>query len=570
MRPNTAPFASCVILLGGIATIAFSAYLVVVSYSSLPYWDGWGQIDFGAQGRAQSTLTWLWTLHSEHRLVIPRLFLLADLRWFHATQVFLLASIFVIQLLHLALLGWSMRVFGGWRGSLWRTGVGLTAFCLFCPSQWENFTWGFQTCFVLPGFFATLSWIGLLLYWLRSGEELGRYSSWKYLVLSIGAALGATYSLSNGNLLWPLLVAAALLLRLRLAAVLSLLIAGILSTALYLNNYFGPAAPPSSAETLVQSLKYLLAYFGSSWVGSNIPVAEVIGVAGLAAFLVSLLRLLSYIRSRRPFSIQLVLTLLFCVGTGMVTAMGRSGFGVSQAFSSRYQTVSLLFWCCLGLLVLGAASALHRWSSVAVPLAQVLLLAIMLVGAKRAEIPLIRARVRSFKLNTAAMSLVTQVPDTEQLQWADSHPDYVLSLTPYMRQERLSVFSEPESWVLGEPLDSAFRLAVPNECAGALESNVAMGGAASGQAPLRITGWAWDLKHRRPPASIVAVTGGVITGLGAMGDWRPLDQVTRPGVTTNYIGYTGYVQGGRAPGPVEIYAILPGKPASACLIATVK
>jgi hypothetical protein len=121
---------SYAILLGGLATIGFSAYLVVVSYSSLPYWDGWTQVSYAAHGGNPFTLDWLWKQHNEHRMPIPKLFLLADLRWFHARQVFLLASIFVIQLLQLWLLAWSMRVLGGWRGALWRTGIGLVAFCM--------------------------------------------------------------------------------------------------------------------------------------------------------------------------------------------------------------------------------------------------------------------------------------------------------------------------------------------------------------------------------------------------------------------------------------------------------
>ena len=113
-------------------------------------------------------------------------------------------------------------------------------------------------------------------------------------------------------------------------------------------------------------------------------------------------------------------------------------------------------------------------------------------------------------------------------------------------------------------------LASPRECIGQVESTVPMPGVAGGLAALRITGRAWDYKHRRPPSMIAATTDGVITGIGAVGDWRPVDKRTRPSTTTNYIGYTGYVQAGRMSGPVEVYAILPGRPATACMIATVK
>src|SRR5215510_4362960 len=146
---------SYVILVAGFLTIALSLYVVVTTYSSLPYWDGWRQIEVAANGASPVSPSWLWQQHNEHRLVLPKLFLAVDLRLFGARQVFLLASIFAIQLMHFALLSWSMRALGNWNGVLWRTGTGLAGFCLFCPTQWENFVWGFQVCFVLPPFFAT-------------------------------------------------------------------------------------------------------------------------------------------------------------------------------------------------------------------------------------------------------------------------------------------------------------------------------------------------------------------------------------------------------------------------------
>ena len=196
-----------------------------------------------------------------------------------------------------------------------------------------------------------------MLYWKSSAEPPADASAnWKYLALSLVAALGATWSLSNGNLLWPLLVAAALLLRLRIAAVLSYAMAGALSTVVYLLDYDHPTYIASSLKTPVATIKYLLAYFGSSWPGYHFRLAELVGLCGLAIFLLLLTRLPGYARSRRTFDVQLVLTAAFCCATGVVTALGRSPLGLDQAFTSRYQTVSLLFWCCLGLLLLGAVS----------------------------------------------------------------------------------------------------------------------------------------------------------------------------------------------------------------------
>ena len=246
------------------ATIASCAYMMVATYSPLPFWDGWIQVMYSAEGGNPLTLDWIWSQYNEHRMPIPKLFLLADLHWFHATQVFLLCSIFAILLLQLLVFAWMLRALGGWRGSLWRTGVGLAAFCLFCLSQWENLTWGMQVCFVLPGLFASLAFIGLLQYWTTNWQS-PQSRHWGYLLLSIAGALGASWCYANGNLLWPILVVAALVLRLGLPAVLTYIVAGTLSTTLYLYGYIRPASN-TSIGSIPATAKYLAAYFGSSWV----------------------------------------------------------------------------------------------------------------------------------------------------------------------------------------------------------------------------------------------------------------------------------------------------------------
>ncbi len=557
---------SYVILAGGFLTALYSAYIVVVSYSSLPFWDGWVEIDFPATGD-MSALEWIWTQHNEHRLLISRLFMLADLHWFHARQTLLLVTIFVVLCLQVAVLAWSMRAVAGWKGSLWRTGVGLAAFCLLCPSLWEMLVWGECVCFALPGLFAILSIVGLMLYWIRSQDELTKAHATKFLALSVAAALGGSWSLLNGNLLWPLLFCAALLLRLRRAAF-TYLIAGTLCIALYLYDYISPSYALNSARTPVTTGAYLATYFGSTWVNDNFRLAVIFGLVGLAACLWLVLRIREYVRSLRPFHVQLILIMLFCTGTGFITAFGRSGFGLLQASTSRYQAFALLFWCCLGLLLL-ASVALRPKRREAVTLAiQVAILCLMLGASLFARNPLIRARVHGFKLHTAEASLITGVPDIENLKWVYRQPDYLYSLVPYMRREQLSVFRDPISQLLDKPLATAFQLAPPTDCTGALESSVAMNHAMPPM--LRITGWAWDLRNQAPPVAIVTASEGIITGVGAMGDWRILDKASHPWLKTNFIGYTGYVQASRPMGPVEIYAIMKGTPATACLIASVR
>ena len=570
--PRALSILSYAILLAGIITIGLSIYMAVVSYSSLPYVDGWAEIDLASRSADLSFSGWLWEQHNEHRLVIPKLLVAVDLYFFRATQVFLLASVVVIQLLHLTLLAWSMRVLGNWRGDLWRTGVGVAAFCLFCPSQWFNFVLGFQVNFMLLGLFVTLSFMGLLLYWIRSQEQSGSRHATRYLLLSILGALGATYSLANGNLVWPLLVAAGWLLRLRRPALTGLAVTGASSTALYFYNYASPTAQANAMSLQgvpARFFEFVAVYLGSPWVRANLLVAAIVGITGAGLACCSALRFSSYVRTKQAFSVQLVLTSLFCIATGFVTALGRLNFGVSYALSPRYQTFALIFWCCLGLLLLGSAAAIKSTPSPFL-VVQICLLVVMLRGAYLAAYPIKEARMHGFQLNVASMALLTGVHDWQQLSYVGMKQGYLMREAPYLQRNQLSVYSrDVYSW-LGKPLDFMFRLASPNECTGELESSTNVVAVGDGTPGLRITGWAWDFKHREPPSMIVATTDGIVTGLGVVGDWRPIDRATRPAMTSNYIGFTGYVERARASAPVEIYAIQRSKPVTACMIATVK
>jgi len=561
--PRLSDGASYAILLGGICTIAVAVYTIWVSYSSLPWWDTWEYMAAIAKGESPLAPGWLWRQHNEHRFVIQKLFFAVDLKMFHASQVFLLASIAVIQLLHLGLWGWSMRVLGGWRGALWRSGVGLVAFSIFCPAPWLNYTMGFQVCYVLSPLFATLSFVGLLLYWTDSQRHPGKPCSSKFLWLSILAALCATYSLANGNLLWPLLVAAALLLRLRLSAVLSYAITGTVNTFLYFYHYVRPpyhADPIASLSAPLRLMKYVAVYFGSSWVNGSIAAAGAIGVIGLAVALVVLFQTPYYIRTSRAFGLQLVLTGVFCVGTAFITAAGRLNFGVWEALQNRYQTFALLFWCSLGLLLLGYVCSL-REKQYRFLAAQICLLAVLVRGAILADHPIGEARAHGFGLNLASMGLRTGVYNPELLTGIAERSDKLLLGVDYFRDHQLSLFSGWDSSWLGSPLDKVFRIASPNDCRGRLEIAPLKDAAEPGWF---VSGWAWDRKHHQPPREIVATSEGIITGLAAVG-YKPFKTwVSDPEIRNSYDGFAGYVRQPRPGAVVKVYAILHDSPPSAC------
>ncbi len=560
------------ILLAGLLTTTAAIYMVIASYSSLPSTDGWEQIDIALRGVNPLSPAWLWAQHNEHRMVIPKLFLAADLLLFRARQKLMLTSILVTQFLLLTLLAWSMRALGGWRGTMWRTGVGIAAFCLFWPTQWENFIIGFSICFVLLEFFATLSLVELVLYWKHSERQPRDRHAWVHLMLSILAALGATYSLSNGNLLWPLLVAAALLLRLRLAATLSFLITGAVSTTLYLHNYHRPLGhgnPISSIRAPLEIFQYIATYFGSPWVRHYVPLATCIGIVGLAAAFFVLFRFRGYLRAGRLFPVLLVLILVFCLGTAFITSLGRLNFGIRQAFASRYHTFALLFWCCLGLLLLMSESVTEN-KRVRFLVVQLCILGIIVWSSHITRNDVRGARLRGFEINVAATAMFVGGYDEVQFaKAAITNPRAVPSEAQFLQKNGLSAYADNAYAQLGKPLQSVYALAPSEECTGLVESAATVEGNGQSRA-VRIAGWVWDREHQRPPSAIVMTEDGIIAGLGVVGEWRPMTLVDNRRIKDGYIGYAGYARVVQLDAPLKMYAILRGNPQSACYFATVE
>lgn len=559
---------SYAVLAGGAITIALAIYVAVLGHSKLPFWDGWIQIDFAANEGPSHTFDWLWRQFNQHRVVIPKLFLLADLRWFRATQTSLIVSSLCLQFLHLSLLGWSLRVLGGWRGALWRTAMGLVAFCLFCPSQWPGLVMGFSgLCFYLPLLFASLAVVGLLLYW--RGTQRGEFhsSDWSYLVLSLAAATCATFSLSNGNLVWPLLVLAALALRLRYVAIATIVAVAVVGICAFFYNYtvYITAGSLSSPGEPVALAKYVLVYFGSSWVTASIRLAEILGLLGFLILLLIVWRMPAYFRRAPAVSVQFGVLLLFALATGVVTAPGRVVFGLEGAFSGRYQSSAVLFWGCMGVLLLG------EYASVAAEcryllLSQIALLAVMAFAASKAEPLLLKVRWQGFNVNAAAAALETGVPDTAQLAWAHAQPDYARGFVPFLRDARLSVFTEPEPFLLGLPLREQFQVMSAEDCAGVVESTAVL--TPDWPRTLRINGWAWDARGRKAPSKIIVTSDGVITGLGVGGDRRSAKRVHGQS-TGDFAGFTAYVRDVSRNNVIDIYAMSRGDDKAVCHVATI-
>lgn len=321
-----------------IATIpvVFLIVLLLQKLVNVPFWDSWEFVTI-LQKSDSNTLGFadFFAQHNEHRILFPRLAMYVlglssgwDLRvesWF--SVLLAMATFAMILALTLKSIGnkW-IRLFT----------IGLLSTIFFSPIQWENWMWGWQ----IQWFMNVLAVVGAL--YILSTEFLKP----KYRVL-LAALFGAvaTYSLASGFFVW--LVALPLLIQnKKLRAFLPVWIAfAALVVGSHYIGYVDPSYHPSKTIFLEKPLEFI-AYF-LTYIGRPITHDFMFSVEIGLVYLMSAALGLGYLYAKHR-KVLLKLLPWICLGVyGLLaaasTAVSRLGFGVQQAYSNRYITLSNLF-----------------------------------------------------------------------------------------------------------------------------------------------------------------------------------------------------------------------------------
>jgi hypothetical protein len=485
----------------------------------VPLWDEWTELDALATApNHQVPISWLWAQHSEHRVVFYRLLLLADIHLFQGRHWIEFGAMLFVQLLSLVVLASLLR-FVGLNATLSRAIVGLGAFALFCPTQWENFGWAFQISFLLPTFFLMFSLAALLKY---EDSVLQSRPEWHYLGISILSAFAATFSNANGVVLWPLLLLAAIAIVRRIEVLASFVGFGVASIALYLHHYVSPGYHSSPLESIRHPLAvftYVAGFLGvivPAWVKARNFIAVSSGALGL--LIGTALALWALTRTKRePLHIALLALTGFSVSTAFLAALGRIRFGLEQAFSSRYQTFNLLFWFSIGSLLLlyldSTSSSLRSVSLAAIT-------AVMLLAFLVFPLGLRASRTRTEQAEAASAALLSHVPDKDALAVLYDEPDLLWRDTDYFRQQHIFMFSDKSNGQIGKLLSANFTIGSDSQCRGEantvkrlLKEDILFGD----DAPvLQISGWAVTGSSKTPIERLVfASTSDRVVGYGA-------------------------------------------------------
>ena len=340
--------------LGGVAPLMILVFEVARLGLNAPFSDEWVMVPF-LQRAAAGTLSLgnLWAQHNEHRQFFPSLVLVALARSTHwSLRAELLANVGFGALIALILV---VVVVASFR----RMGSGLTLtmslaaiwFSL-SPAQWENWLWGWDLCWFLTvlGMVAAIAIVAHPPPWLSR--------EWA-LACAVAGGVLASYSLSNGLIVWPAGAAVLALRRWPRRLLLAWAGAAIVTVAVFFIGYRHDATSPRYVVSHLGQLgQYVLVNLGAPVLGSSsLPLNAILGAGLVATFCGCGL----WIARRQPGLFQDAAGWLglggLAVMSAVLTGIGRSSQGVGQAASSRYFTVSTLFLLAtlaLGLLVTGS------------------------------------------------------------------------------------------------------------------------------------------------------------------------------------------------------------------------
>jgi hypothetical protein len=362
----------------GMVAAAISVALTIRCYMPCPFGDEWFIVDGVARGRGPLDWSWLFGQHNEHRVAIPRALIWLDLAVFHGKNISLFAGIWLVLLLHWAVIAYALERFTDFPTPLKRTLQGLFAFCIFHPNQSENLTWAFQIGFVLPFAIATAALLATVFFQrLRRPQFV---QTW-FATFGVAAApILAALNMAGGLLIGPVVLWLAFIQRLPRRFIVIVVTVFLLTAGAYLWGLKppDPAHPPQAALADPKGIfVYILTYFGASWTRILPHKERITAFLSIVCFAVLVIRSLPKRRPLSDFERFCVAECAFLLSIAFVTALGRLKFGVGQAFASRYQTPAMLYWAALGALVL---IRLWRARPDRIRLAQAVLLLLMLAS----------------------------------------------------------------------------------------------------------------------------------------------------------------------------------------------
>jgi hypothetical protein len=532
-----------------IYTVLYTARAISFDYTPVPIWDSWRSVQYVNQ-LIRFDLSHFWVQHNEHRIVFPEMVYALDYIFFRGKQLLPVACNIACQLAQLALLWWL----------LWRMkdmplafrlalGAGCSLF-MTCAMQVQGILGTFELQWYLSEAAAALS-----LLMLSRSSQTGRRAS---LAVSIGAAVVATYSTSNGMFIWPVLVTMAVLLRLPKARIGSVAIAGVASIAAY---FIGYRFMDQGRTLMLLAHPFYAIWFMGVFLGAPVSYVSVRlgGLAGLGGLLLVALAVAIARRQRRTPEPSLVVTAgvcLYIAGSALMIAYGRmnpADPAAGAALAARYISVPLTFCANLSVVIGWLIMRIPRGRTGTLNVSAAMLTLVVLATVVYRQKFYEKAFASQQALaHESGIALVAGLEDADLIRVIFPDPQFVRATMPAIRQRRLSIFAAGHQDWLGHPVNGLFVSGPETLCAGALELLSPVTGG------YRAAGWAWDRTADRPPKDIVLTNAaGAIIGFGETrhGGYPHSDPSRKPASDRDWVGFA---RSPGIPGTIQAYAIVQG------------
>ncbi|MDR2463805.1 MAG: hypothetical protein LBD30_08520 [Verrucomicrobiales bacterium] len=301
--------------------------------------------------------------HNEHRIFLPRLvFMLIGWLTHLNIRALMFASWLVATATYLVYLIWLRRAadvtISGGSDQAWRLTLGVgVGFCVFNVVQVENILWGFQLAWYLLVFFTALSF-----YWFHRYCAGGQNFM---LALTVTSGVAAAWCSAHGLMTLPVVFCVMILpgwggVKIRLHAPLTVLAVAAAMIVLYLHGYVKPAHhPPLFGNTPGNIVNFFLSTLASPFCAGENWMSTALGLTVLCAGTAGI-GWLFFKKQLAAYVFPLCL-FVFAVGFCLLITAGRSGFGMWQAFASRYTTFASLAVIALALAALPLVKTITIW-----------------------------------------------------------------------------------------------------------------------------------------------------------------------------------------------------------------
>lgn len=430
--------------------IAVQVVYIIRFAVNVPFGDEW-EIAHLLYSLHSGNLQWsdLWKQNAENRPLVPRVatLALAELtRWNVIVEMYVGLLLACLSLLGLWLI-YKRMVNGSLQGFV------PVAWLFLSLGQWENILWGWK----IETFLMTLGVIWAI-YFLS-------FRSLPFVALACLLGALGSFSFSAGLLIWPVGLSCLIALKAPWRGVAFWGLVGSVVLAAYFNDYiwdFGHPSPLLAFDQPRTTFAFLRVLIGAPLGGGSIILSSYMGIGVVTLLGIFLFQKLWAVRKGIRISksdVVLGSLVLFSFLSSIAITFGRVGFGrLDWATSSRYISITSLG--IIGAYLLFMKSHLSG-TNVLVPSPRFprislysVFLPIVLIGITINDLyglywgyVTFSSRLRQY-----------YVLQTFDMQSNDAfYPKIVASnarvYAPFLKQQRLSVFSEPVEFVLLPPLN---------------------------------------------------------------------------------------------------------------------